>query len=190
MKTEIKSVLRKFRRQPNELLFALSSTPQGELLSAFVELFTAGELRLHSRKRKRSLCLRFYRYHKKNQHVADWFLRAAQSLKREQHREHYGIGALLEKIRFDVRLGIIKTDGFRICNDFQPCYVRLVLMRDPSLCGLFDLKRSSNADSLVVDGRAWSDFAKEHEAELWPERTAPKKNSQSVPLFADERSGS
>ncbi len=47
-------------------------------------------------------------------------------------------------------------------------------MRDPSLCGLFDLK-ASDADALVVDGRPWSEFAKEHEAELWPERTAKKK---------------
>lgn len=188
MKTEIKRVLRKYRRQPNELLTALSSTPQGELLRAFVELFTAGELRLHSRKRKRPLCPRFYRYHKANPHVADWFLSAAQSLKQEQKREHYGIGALLEKIRFDVQVGIIKTDGFRICNDFQSCYARLVLMRDASLCGLFTIK-PSDADALVVDGRTWTDFTKEHEIELWPER-AQRKDSHSVtaPLFADERS--
>jgi len=192
LKTEFKRVLRQYRRQPDELLTALSSTPTAKLLSTFVELFTAGELRLHSRKRKRSLCPRFYRYHKTNPHVADWFLCAAQSLKREQHREHYGIGALLEKIRFDAQVGVIKTDGFRICNDFQSCYARLVLMRDASLCGLFTIK-PSDSDALVVDGRSWTDFAREHETELWPERAAQKKTAHSAdaaPLFGDERSAS
>lgn len=175
----LKRVLRKHRRQPDELLTALLAMMPGELVRGVVELFSAGELRLHLRKRKRPLCPRFYRYDKANAHVAGWFLNAAQALKQEQHRERYGIGALLEKIRWDVRVGIIKTDSFRISNDFQACYVRQVLMRDPSLCGLFELK-SSDADALVVDGLSWSEFAKEHEAELWPGRTTKKKAAQSI----------
>jgi hypothetical protein len=177
-KTELEQLLRKNRRQPIEWLNALSAIAQGELLRGFVELFATGELRLHPRRRRRarSLCTRFYAYDKANPHVGGWFLSAAQALKQQEHRERYGIGALLEKIRWDVRAGIIKTDGFRIANDFQSCYVRQVLMRDPSLCGLFDVRRTSNADSLVVDGCTWTDFAKEHEAELWPEQTAKKKS--------------
>ena len=170
----LKSIFRKYQRQPDELLTSLATIPQGELLSGLVELFAARELRLHSRKCKRPLCPRFYRYDKANPHVAGWFLSAAQALKQEQHRQRYGIGALLEKIRWDVRVGVIKTDSFKISNDFQACYVRQVLMRDSTLCGLFELK-PSDADSLVVDGRSWVDFAKEHEAELWPERTAKKQ---------------
>lgn len=170
----LKRVLRKYRRQPDELTGTLAAMPAGELVRGLVGLVSAGELRLHSRKRKPSLCPRFYRYDKANPHVAEWFLLAAQELKQDEHRERYGIGALLEKIRWDVRLGIIKTDSFRISNDFQACYVRQVLMRDPSLCGLFELKHS-NADALVVDGRTWTDFAREHESELWPERAAQKK---------------
>ncbi len=174
----LKRVLRKHRRQPDELLTALSAITPGELVRRTVELFTAGELRLHSRKRKRPLCPRFYRYDTANPRVAGWFLAAGQSLKTEQHKERYAVRVLLERIRWDVRMGIIKTDGFRISNDFQPCYARQMLMRDPSLCGLFELK-PSNADALVVDGRTWSDFAKEHEAELWPERTV-KKNAATA----------
>lgn len=188
----LKKLLREHgRRRPSELAVALNALSLGELVRGVVELFAAGELRLHSRKRKPSLCPRFYRYDKANSSVAGWFLQAAQDLKAEQHRARYGIGALLEKIRWDVRVGIIKTDGFRICNDFQACYARLVLMRDPSLCGLFTIK-PSDADALVVDGRSWSEFAREHEAELWPERTAKKKACQrveSASLFA-EKSGS
>jgi hypothetical protein len=177
----LKCVVRKHRRQPNELLTALSAMTPGEVVRGLVDLFTAGELRLHSRKRKRPLCPRFYRYDKANPRVAGLFLRAAQALKKEQHLERYGIGALLEQIRWDVRLGIIKTDSFRISNDFQACYARLILMRDPGLCGLFELN-PSDADALVVDGRPWSDFAKEREAELWPERAAKEKSGHCLTI--------
>jgi|GEM_PF-4465786 len=123
----LKKLLRQHGRQrPSELAAALSALAPGELVRGIVELFTAGELRLHSRKRKRPLCPRFYRYDKANPLVAGWFLKAARALKQDQQRERYGIGALLERIRWDVSLGIIKTDGFRICNDFQACYARLV----------------------------------------------------------------
>jgi hypothetical protein len=145
------------------------------LLAALAEIFAAEP---RKRKRGRSLCARFYRCHERNPLVAEWFLSAAQSLRREQCRERYGYRALLERIRWDVRVGIIKTDIFRISNDLQACYARQILMRDPSLCGLFELRRTSNADALVVDGRAWTVFTKEHEAELWPEPT-PKKKAAS-----------
>jgi len=179
---KLKQVLRENRRQPDALLAALWAMTHGELLGGLVELFTAGELRLHPRKRKRrtpkSLCAKGYAYDRANAWVSDWFLRAAQR-KRDEGRRHYSIGNLLEKLRHDVAHGVVKVDDFRISNDLQSYYVRQVLMRDPSLCGLFDLRRESNADSLVVAGRAWSDFAKEHESELWPEQAA-KKNSVSV----------
>jgi hypothetical protein len=174
MKTKLKQIIRKYRTQPDALPSALSAITPSELMRGIVELVTARELRLHSCNRKLPLCLRFYRYDEENSHVGEWLLSAAQKLKEEQHRERYGMGALLEKMRWDVSFGITETESRRISNDFQPCYVRQVLMRDPSLCGLFKVSRTSSADALIVDGRSWADFAKEHEAELWPE-PAPKK---------------
>lgn len=174
MKSKLKHVISKHRTQPDALLSALSAITPGELMRGIVELVTARELRLHSRKRKPPLCERFDRYDEANPHVGEWLLSAAQELKEEQHRERYGMGALLEKIRWDAPFGITETERRRISNDFQSCYVRQVLMRDPSLCGLFKVSRTSDADALVVDGRSWADFVKEHEAELWPE-PAPKK---------------
>jgi hypothetical protein len=174
MKTILKQIIRKYRTQPDVLLSALSEITSGELVRGIVDLLTARELRLHSRKRGLPLCERFYAYDEANPHVGGWLLSAAQELKEEQHRERYGIGALVEEMRWDVRLGISKTDGFRIGNDYQACYVRQLLMRDPSLCGLFTVN-PSEADALVVDGREWTDFAKEHEAELWPKTTSKKK---------------
>jgi hypothetical protein len=172
----LKRVLRKHNRQPDQLLTALSAVAPGELVRGVVGLFAAGELRLHSRKRRKSknLCGKGYAYDRANPWVQDWFLMAARE-KRDDGRTHYSIGNLLEKLRHDVAHGIVKVDEFRISNDLQSYYVRQVLMRDPTLCGLFDLRRTSDADSLVVDGRIWTDFAKEHDAELWPAHTANKK---------------
>lgn len=181
MKIKLTHYVRKYRSQPGKLLTALSSLTRIELLRELVDLVSAGEIRLGGRGKdgKSSLCERFYRYHSANPDVAEWFISAAQLLRREEHLERYSIGALFEKIRWDVRIGIIKADGLRIPNDFQSCYARLVLMRDPNLCGLFELRRISNADALVVDSCRWTDFAIEHEAELWPER-APRKKPANV----------
>lgn len=175
----LKRTLRKHRRQPDELLTALSAVTPGELLRGIVALCAAGELRLRARKRtRRNLCEKGYKYDRVNAWVPDWFLQTAQQ-KRDSGRTHYSIGNLLEKLRHDVARGIIKVDKFRISNDLQSYYVRQVLMRDPSLCGFFSLQRTSDADLLVVAGRTWSDFAKEHEAELWPGHAA-KKQAASV----------
>jgi hypothetical protein len=178
---KLKSLLLKFRNEPHELQTALSAVPAGELVHGIVRLFIAGELSLIRRKRRETmnLCARGDAYDRANPWVRDWFLRAAQE-KRDEGRTNYGIGNLLEKLRHDVSHGIVRADDFRISNDLQSYYVRQVLMRDPSLCGLFKLARRSNADALVVDGRAWTDFAKEHEAELWPESTLKKKNGSAA----------
>jgi hypothetical protein len=55
-------------------------------------------------------------------------------------------------------------------------------MRDPTLCGLFTIKPSDADDALIVDGRSWSEFAKEHHAELWPEKKT--KSQPTPPMFA------
>src|ERR1039458_4465992 len=166
----LKQVFKTYRRRPGELLAALLALSPSDLAQEIAELLTAGELRFATKRRIQTagnLCSKFYRYHKQNPEVAKWFLQAAQSLQKEQHRTRYAIGALTERIRWDIRMGVIKTDGFRISNDIRACYVRLVLMRDPSLIGLFTLKPSRVDATLVVDGRAWSEFATGHHATLW-----------------------
>jgi len=163
------------RTRPSELSNALLALPAAALAGGLVALFVSGEMRFVSKKRRRlpSICNKFYRYHKENPRVAEWFLKAARSLKAEQQRSRYAIKALAERIRWNVQMGIIKTDGFRISNDVVACYGRLVLMQDPSLCGLFTLK-PSRANALVIDGQSWADFAVIHHAELWPEREVKK----------------
>lgn len=133
-------------------------------------------------RKARDLCSAFYRYHEKNAPVADWFLKAAQALQQEEHRTRYGIGALTERIRWNIRIGVIKTEGFKISNSVRACYARLVVMRDPSLCGIFEIKPSIADDLLMVDGHSWSEFAKEHHAELWPEKKT--KPQSEPPMFA------
>ena len=188
---KLKSIIRKHWRDPEALMAAFTIlTGRGELLHWLTELICAGELRLHPRKRQRgrSLLLRFRDYDAANKWVADWFLQAARA-KRDEGRTHYSIGNLLEKLRHDVAKGIVKTDAFRISNDYQSCYVRQVLMRDPSLCGLFELQRRTNADALVVDCIRWTTFAEVHKSELWPEQETAeqKKNAGQSELPLDAK---
>jgi hypothetical protein len=177
----LKKLFRKHARHRSfELTAALTSLAPGELVREIAELFVAGELYLRSPKKKLPLCERFYRYDKANPLVGGLFLNAAQALKREQHRRRYSIRALLETIRWDLSIGVVKTGRFKISNDFEPCYVRKLLMREPGLCGFFELKPSA-ADALIVDGCSWSDFAREHAAELWPGQTGKKKGAGAAP---------
>jgi hypothetical protein len=170
----LERILRKYRRQPNELRIALLAITPGELVRGLVELVSAGELRLHARKKRKNLCGQYYKLDGTNSWIKFWFLEAARE-KRDEGHTHYSIGNLLEKLRHDVSKGIVKVDEFRIGNDMQSVYVRVILMLDPSLCGFFELHKHTDADALVVNGRTWTDFAREHEAELWPEQTARKQ---------------
>jgi hypothetical protein len=189
----LKKILKMYgRHRPDELIAALLAAPTAELVGGLVKLFTAGELRFTTKRRiqtGRNLCSRFYRYHEENPHVADWFLNAARSLQQEEHRTRYGIGALTERIRWDIRTGVIKTEGFKISNDVRACYARLVLMRDPSLCGIFEIKPSIGDDLLVVDGRSWSAFAKEHHSQLWPERKTEQRRPQMFAGLVESKVG-
>jgi len=183
----LKQILKTYGRyRPDELTAALHTLPPADLVGGVVTLYAAGELRpttKAARRKAQTLCNNFYRYHEKNPRVAKWFLDAARL--KQQRGERYGIGALTEDIRWDIEKGTIKTEGFKISNDVRACYARLVLMRDPSLCGLFALKPSGADDLLVVNGCPWSEFAKTHHAELWPKRkakTTQRKQPESVGL--------
>ncbi len=43
----------------------------------------------------------------------------------------------------------------------------------------------SAAHDLIVDGRSWSEFAKEHYAELWPEKKKKTEQQRRPQMFAD-----
>jgi hypothetical protein len=163
------------RNRPNELTTALLTIPLADLVRELVALFVSGELRFFPRRRTRrpSICTKFYRYHRNNPRVADWFLNAARAL-RDRDRQRYGIAALTEEVRWGNRPAVKPTDDFKISNDLRACYARLVLMRDPSLCGFLTL-RPSTADALVIEGQSWASFAAQHAAELSAGAVAQKK---------------
>ena len=110
MQTNLKPLLCKYRHEPDELLAALSGVPPGELARDVVDLLTAGELCLQSRKRRRanSLCAKGYAYDRANPWVRDWFLSAAQE-KRKEGRTNYGIGNLLEKLPTMPLMGLCRS---------------------------------------------------------------------------------
>jgi hypothetical protein len=173
----LKKILKTYgRHRPDELITALLALSFAELVQGIVKLFTSGELRFTTKRRVKTgseLCEQFAHFHATYPHVAEYLLRAAQLWKEEQHGKHYSIGALTEQCRWDARVGVVREEGdFKIPNELRALYARLLVMRDPSLCGLFKIKESVVDDLLVIDGHSWAAFAKEHHAGLWP----PRKN--------------
>jgi hypothetical protein len=81
-------------------------------------------------------------------------------------RSVYAVEAHVCNIRWRSDLNTGHADDiFKIGNERAAWYSRLIQMEFPDLIGFFRLK-TSLADGLVVDGRSWRDFAKEHMDEL------------------------
>ena len=78
----------------------------------------------------------------------------------------YAVDAQINNVRWSSDLDTDHADdAFKISNEWAAWYSRLVQMECPDLLGFFRLK-TALADGLVVDGRSWRDFAKEHGDEL------------------------
>ncbi len=88
-----------------------------------------------------SLQDRFNTFHAENPHVLDTLLSLAQ----EAHTHGFkriGIGMLYERARWELSLQT-QGDVYRLNNDYRAFYARLIVDADPSLAGLFAMRRSA-----------------------------------------------
>jgi hypothetical protein len=110
-------------------------------------------------------CKEFLAFHARNPHVLVHMIEQARAEK-AAGRSIYAIDAHISSVRWSSDLNTEREDDrFKIGNDWSAWYSRLIQMECPDLIGFFRLK-TALADGLVVDGRSWRDFAKEHEDEL------------------------
>ena len=110
-------------------------------------------------------CKAFLAFHSRNPQVVDEMITEARAEK-AAGRTVYAVEAHLSSVRWNPDLETEHPDHtFKINSDWSAWYSRLIQMDCPDLIGFFRLK-TALADGLVVDGRSWRDFAKEHSDEL------------------------
>jgi hypothetical protein len=110
-------------------------------------------------------CNEFLAFHLKNPHVLADMMTEARAEK-ASGRTVYSADAHLSAVRWNLALDTEhQDDTFKINSVWAAWYSRLIQMVYPDLIGFFRL-RHALADGLVVDGRSWRAFAKEHADEL------------------------
>ena len=88
---------------------------------------------------KMTIQQRFELFHRANPAIFTRLVRLALELKRHHGCVYYGIGALVEKLRWDYTVRPIKTEGsdFKLCNDYRSRYARLIMATVPELKDFF-----------------------------------------------------
>jgi hypothetical protein len=94
---------------------------------------------------------RFEAFHHDNPHVYATYVRLARAWVERTGRSRIGIGALTERVRWEIALTTSDADH-KINNDHRAYYARLIMQNEPDLANLFEL-RTSAADDWIA-GRA------------------------------------
>ena len=77
----------------------------------------------------------FAKFHRENPAVYAELVKISRSLK-ERGREHYGIGALFEVIRFHRAIQTNDPD-FKLNNNYRALYARMIMDQEPDLSDFF-----------------------------------------------------
>jgi hypothetical protein len=98
-----------------------------------------------------ALCLEetaFDRFHANNPHVYKTLVALARQWVSRTGRSKLGIATLFERARWEIAVTTV-GDDFRLNNSHRAYYARLIMLREPDLAGLFDL-RASEADQWIA----------------------------------------
>lgn len=90
----------------------------------------------------------FERFHTANPRVYEVLVRLAREWVGRTGRHKLGIATLYERTRWEIALATSDPD-FKLNNNFRAYYARLIMLREPDLDGLFDL-RASEADEWIA----------------------------------------
>lgn len=93
---------------------------------------------------------KFEQFHAENGHVYTLLVQLARQWKSTTGREKLGVAALYERARWEIAVRTNDPD-FRLNNDYRSYYSRMIMIREPDLADLFELRRSA-ADGWI--GRA------------------------------------
>jgi hypothetical protein len=92
---------------------------------------------------------RFDEFHAANPNVYDTLVRLAREWIDTTGRRKLAIATLFERARWEIALATNDPD-YKINNNYKPYYARLIMARNQTLDGLFDL-RASDADEWLAE---------------------------------------
>lgn len=92
-----------------------------------------------------SMAQRFEEFHEANPRVYYTLLHLSREWRRRMGDRKCGIGALFERMRWEIQITTSDPD-FKVNNNFRAFYARLLMLKNPELAEMFDL-RSSEADA-------------------------------------------
>lgn len=80
----------------------------------------------------------FWDFHNKNPEIYDEIVKISKQLK-DRGREHYGIGAIFEVIRFHRAINTTDTE-FKLNNNYRALYARLIMKNESDLDDFFETR--------------------------------------------------
>jgi hypothetical protein len=80
---------------------------------------------------------KFLAFHAANPHVLQLLLRFADEL---PSGRHYGIGALAERVRWELAVTTTAADGLKLNNSYRAYYARLLIVLRPALASVFQCR--------------------------------------------------
>jgi hypothetical protein len=95
---------------------------------------------------------RFERFHARNPRVYQTLVRLAREWVARFGGHKLGIANLYERARWEIALATSDPD-YKLNNSYTPYYARLIMLQEPDLDGLFNL-RESEADEWLANRTA------------------------------------
>jgi hypothetical protein len=92
------------------------------------------------KRRPATLDERFLLWMGANEKMVELFLRFARDAK-QSGAKHFGIGAIAERVRWEVFIERKEADPYKVNNDYRSRLARHLVKLDPSLEGLFEFRK-------------------------------------------------
>jgi hypothetical protein len=99
-----------------------------------------------------TLAERFVRFHMRSPEVYSTLVELARRWVQATGRNRLGIATLYERARWELALATSDAD-FKLNNDYRAFYARLIMLQEPDLADLFELRSSEANDWLLNEPR-------------------------------------
>jgi hypothetical protein len=90
---------------------------------------------------------RFELFHAANPHVYHTLVKLSRRFIDSTGQRRLAIQRVVEIARWDMQIATRGAEEFVINNSFTPYYARLIMLQEPDLTGVYEIRKSAEADS-------------------------------------------